>query len=97
VHGVGGACGAILTGIFATAALKGINPITSAGLLEGGIRQFGIQVLGVVVVIAYTMTVSLVLLKVLDRIWGLRVDEECEHRGLDISTHGEDAYGESFA
>ena len=55
------------------------------------------QVLGVVVVIAYTMIVSFVLLKILDRIWGLRVDEECEHRGLDISTHGEDAYGESFA
>jgi Amt family ammonium transporter len=97
VHGVGGACGAILTGVFATAALKAINPVAAAGLLEGGIRQVGIQILGVVVVIAYTMAVSFVLLKVLDRIWGLRVDEECEHRGLDISTHGEDAYGESFA
>jgi Amt family ammonium transporter len=57
----------------------------------------GVQLLGVVVVIAYTMAVSFVLLKILDRIWGLRVDEECEHRGLDISAHGEDAYGESFA
>ncbi|MEO6906490.1 MAG: ammonium transporter [Abditibacteriaceae bacterium] len=97
VHGVGGACGAILTGIFATAALKDINPVAAAGLLEGGLRQFGIQIFSVVVVIAYTMAVSFALLKIIDRVWGLRVDEECEHRGLDLSIHGEDAYGESFA
>jgi Amt family ammonium transporter len=97
VHGVGGAVGAILTGVFATAALKSINPVAAAGLLEGGFRQVGIQILSVVAVIAYTMVVSFILLKILDRVWGLRVDEECEHHGLDISAHGEEAYGESFA
>jgi Amt family ammonium transporter len=97
VHGVGGAVGAILTGVFATAALKGINSVAAAGLLEGGFRQVGIQLLSIAAVIAYTMAVSFILLKVLDRIWGLRVDEECEHHGLDIKAHGEEAYGESFA
>jgi len=97
VHGVGGAVGAILTGVFATAALKGVNSAAAAGLLEDGIAQLGVQALSVIVVIAYTMAVSFILLKILDRIWGLRVDEECEHRGLDISAHGEEAYGEPFA
>lgn len=97
VHGIGGAVGAILTGVFATVALKDINSIAAAGLLQGGFRQFGIQIFGVVVVIVYTMIVSFVLLKVLDRIWGLRVDEECEQHGLDIRAHGEEAYGDSLA
>ena len=89
VHAVGGIIGALLTGIFAAEALGG------AGLGEGnsGIAgQLGAQLVGVVATLVYSGVVSLVLLKVLDSVIGLRVDEEAETEGLDIALHDERGY-----
>ena len=84
IHGMGGLWGAVATGIFATATIGGVD-----GLIYGNLYQFGIQVLdaGVAMVYAFGMTVILALL--VDRTMGLRVSEEEEYVGLDISQHGE--------
>jgi Amt family ammonium transporter len=88
VHGVGGAWGAIATGIFATATITG----GAEGLLQGDGGQFVDQIIGVVATIAYSLVVTYVLLKVLDMVFGLRVSEDEEIAGLDASVHGERAY-----
>jgi len=89
VHGVGGTWGALATGLFAT---KLVNDAGGDGLLYGNPKQLGIQFLAVVVtwVLAFVMTA--VILKVLDAIMGLRVSEEDELVGLDLSQHSETAY-----
>src|SRR5690348_147048 len=84
VHGVGGITGALLTGVFAVEAYGG-----TAGLLEGNPRQLLNQVYGIVIVIVYDAIVSLVLLKVIDMVIGLRVTREVEQEGLDLALHGE--------
>lgn len=88
VHAVGGIVGAILTGVFADAALGG------AGLAEGMTitSQVWVQFLGVIFTVVYTSIVTFIILKVLDAIIGLRVNEEQEIQGLDISLHDERAY-----
>ena len=97
VHGVGGFSGAILTGVFATAALKKYNPGAMAGLLEGNAHAVLVQIVAAVSSAVYAMAVTFVILKVLHATMGLRVNEETEERGLDICLHGEEAYGESAA
>ncbi|MBK8208821.1 MAG: ammonium transporter [Rhodospirillales bacterium] len=91
VHGVGGIVGAILTGVYADPAIGGNdaagNPI--AGLLYGNPGQVWTQVEGVIVTIVFCAVVSFVLLKIIDLIIGLRVSEEQEVAGLDLSLHGE--------
>jgi Amt family ammonium transporter len=87
VHGVGGLLGALLTGVFATAA---INNYT--GLLYGNVDQFIAQVIAVSASIAYAFVVTFVLAKVLDMTIGMTVKDEEEYVGLDISQHGERAY-----
>ena len=84
VHGIGGILGALLTGVFAVKAIGG-----TAGVLEGNTAQLLIQAKGVAVTIVYDAVVSYVLLKVVDMLIGLRVTEEQEREGLDISLHGE--------
>lgn len=84
VHGIGGALGAILTGVFAVKAIGG-----TAGVLEGNTAQLLIQLKGVAVTVIYDAVVSFVLLKLVDMFMGLRVTEEQEREGLDISQHGE--------
>ncbi len=84
VHGIGGALGALLTGVF---AVKGIGG--TAGVLEGNTAQFLIQLKGVAVTVGYDAVVTYVLLKIIDMVIGLRVTEEQEREGLDISLHGE--------
>lgn len=88
VHAVGGIAGALLTGVFAAASLGGI------GIKEGvGITgQVYIQAIGVATTIVYSGIVSFLLLKVIDSIIGLRVTEEQEVVGLDISLHDERGY-----
>jgi Amt family ammonium transporter len=86
VHGVGGFWGAIATGIFAVAAIGGVD-----GLLYGNVNQFVIQVVDAVVVVIYAFVVTFVLAKIVDMTMGLRVTEEEEYVGLDISQHGESA------
>jgi Amt family ammonium transporter len=87
VHGVGGAWGAIATGLFAAAAYGGVD-----GLFYGNADQLVKQLIAIVVTIAYSGGVTFLILKVLDMTMGLRVKEEDELAGLDVSEHGERAY-----
>jgi len=89
VHGVGGALGAVLTGLFAS---KAVNPAGANGLFYGNPHQFMIQLLSVAIVIAFVMLASLVLLKVTDLLVGLRLDHAGEVDGIDLSEHGESGY-----
>jgi Amt family ammonium transporter len=97
VHGVGGTLGAILTGIFATratgatASIAGIPKDTPLGLLEGGRLIVG-QIAAVAVTWGLAALATLVILKVLDAVMGLRVSEQDEIQGLDLSQHGEEGY-----
>jgi Amt family ammonium transporter len=84
VHGVGGTWGAIATGIFAS--------VGAEGLLLGNPGQVWIQVFSVLVTMVYALVVTFVLLKVVDAVIGLRVAEEDEITGLDLSQHGETGY-----
>jgi Amt family ammonium transporter len=84
VHGIGGIVGALLTGVFAVEAIGG-----TPGLLEGNAAQVLIQLEGIVATVIYCAVVSFIILKVVDAIVGLRVDEETEITGLDYSLHGE--------
>ena len=88
IHGVGGTVGALLTGVFASPA---VNP-AGAGLLYGNPGQLWTQLVSVVATMVYCFVVAFVLLKIVDSIVGLRVDEEDEDLGLDLSQHGENAY-----
>jgi Amt family ammonium transporter len=85
VHGVGGATGALLTGVFARAALNNGH--------AGGFSLVGKQAIGIAAAGAWAAVVTFVLLKVIDLVVGLRVDQETEHEGLDGTLHGESAYG----
>jgi len=89
VHGVGGAWGAIATGIFASVA---VNAAGADGLLRGNPGQLGVQLLAVAVTLGYSLIATLVILRVLDLVMGLRVSAEEEKMGLDLSQHGERAY-----
>ncbi len=97
VHGVGGFTGALLTGIFASTSIKDANPGVAAGLLEGNVAQFVTQFKVTTAVAVYTFVVSFALCKLLQAVMGLRVSEEDEDRGLDVSLHGEEAYSEAMA
>ncbi|WP_407919284.1 ammonium transporter [Crenobacter luteus] len=77
VHGVGGIVGALLTGVFAVKAIGGVEASLSA------------QALGVAITMAYCAVVTFVILKLVDAVIGLRVDEEKEREGLDLVLHGE--------
>jgi Amt family ammonium transporter len=89
VHGVGGTWGAIATGLFASRA---VNAAGTDGLFFGNPSLLGIQALSVVVSWAYSFGVTLMILKVLDWTMGLRVSEDHEVSGLDLSQHGETGY-----
>ncbi len=89
VHGVGGTIGAFATGLFAQ---KLINPSGANGLFFGNASQFMIQSIGIGAAILYSVIVTFVILKVLDITMGLRVTDEEEVIGLDITQHEESAY-----
>lgn len=86
VHGIGGIVGAILTGVFAAPALGGFGAVTDIGM------QVWIQAKGVIFTVVYTGIVTYVILKVLDVVMGLRVNEEEESVGLDLAQHNERGY-----
>jgi ammonium transporter, Amt family len=90
VHGVGGALGAMLTGVFASNA---INPLGKGWLIDGNFAQIGIQALDVAAVFVYCGIVTFIILKVIDMVIGLRVSPEVEVEGLDINLHGETVHG----
>ena len=84
VHGIGGAAGAILTGVFAINEYGG-----TSGLIEGNGGQVINQLIGVGIVFVYDVVVTLIILKLVDLVIGLRVSEEVERDGLDFTLHGE--------
>ena len=90
VHGLGGIIGAILTGVFAAQSLGGTGGATPDTFAMGA--QVWIQVKSVLFTIVWSGVVSFIAYKVVDLLVGLRVSEEQEREGLDISSHGETAY-----
>jgi Amt family ammonium transporter len=88
-HGIGGAWGLLATGIFATIAVNSAG----SGLIDGNARQILIQLAAIAAIMVYAFGVSWVLAKILDATMRLRVNEDEEVVGLDISQHGERAYG----
>ncbi len=89
VHGIGGAVGALLTGVFATTA---INAAASNGLAYGNPRQLGIQALAVAASWIYSALMTYAILKLVMLVVPLRVSEQEERLGLDITQHAEVAY-----
>lgn len=97
VHGAGGTLGALLTGVFATSA---VNPIfkdaqgrtLASGLIEGNAHQLVNQLVGVAIAWVLAIVGTLIILKVVDLAIGLRVTEDHEVQGLDLSQHGEEGY-----
>ncbi|MBS4037629.1 MAG: ammonia channel protein, partial [Hydrogenophaga sp.] len=87
VHGVGGIVGALLTGVFSAASLGGIK---GEGYSIGS--QMIVQAEGVVITMVWSAVVAFICYKIADMVVGLRVTEEAEREGLDISSHGETAY-----
>ncbi len=84
MHAVGGAVGALLTGVFAIEQYGG-----TAGLIEGNAVQVINQIEGILIVFVYDAVASYIILKVLDLVMGLRVPVEIEREGLDLTLHGE--------
>ena len=87
VHGVGGIVGALLTGVFSAASLGGVK---ADGYSIGS--QLLVQAEGVVITMVWSAVVAFIVYKIVDMVLGLRVSEEAEREGLDISSHGETAY-----
>lgn len=88
VHFVGGIIGAVLIGVFGTAAVGGVNGL----IYGGGVRLIGVQLLAVVAVATYSFAASWTIAKIIDKLLGLRVDADSELEGLDTSQHAEAAY-----
>jgi Amt family ammonium transporter len=88
VHAIGGIIGAMLTGVFADASLGGVG--LDEGVSIGA--QLSTQAIGVLATLVYTGIVSLILLKIIDAVIGLRVTEEQETEGLDTALHDERGY-----
>jgi len=88
VHGVGGFTGAVLTGIFASGALRGVN----AFIVPGGLGTAWTQLLCTSIVALYSFSMAFVLLSIIKALGGVRASDEAEERGLDLSLHGEEAY-----
>jgi Amt family ammonium transporter len=87
VHGVGGLWGTIAVGIFAVSSVNG-----ASGLVEGNVDLFVTQIIGAVSVMIFVFFITFVLAWTVNRIIGLRVSEDQEYVGLDLSQHGERAY-----
>jgi Amt family ammonium transporter len=87
VHGVGGIVGALLTGVFSAASLGGVkgDDYSIAG-------QLLVQAEGVVITMVWSGVVAFICYKIVEMVMGLRVSEEAEREGLDITSHGETAY-----
>lgn len=89
VHGIGGIWGSLATGLFAS---KAINPAGLDGLFYGNPKLLLVQATGVIAAIAYSSIVTIVIVKIVDYIVGLRVTEEEEIQGLDVTLHNEVGY-----
>ena len=89
IHGLGGSFGAIATGVFCT---KAVNELGADGLIYGNPGQVWIQFVSVVATWAFCFVMSLILFKVVDLMVGIRVSQEDETKGLDVSQHSEVGY-----
>jgi Amt family ammonium transporter len=89
VHGIGGTWGALATGLFAS---KAINPAGNNGLFYGNPAQLGVQAITVVATIAFALIMTFIILSILKATMGLRVSEEEERMGLDLTQHNERGY-----
>jgi ammonium transporter, Amt family len=92
VHGVGGTLGALLTGVLATRVCNAVDGANPLGLIDGSSRLFIGQTVAVVVTWVFAGVMAFVILKVLDATMGLRVSQQEETQGLDLSQHGEEGY-----
>ena len=97
VHGAGGTIGALLTGIFAASTINPIftdanGKVLPSGLFEGNARQLFNQFVGVLIAWVLAIVGTLIILKIVDKLVGLRVTEDQETQGLDLSQHGEEGY-----
>ena len=93
IHGIGGMLGMLLTGVFASRAVQDINYGNPVGLVEGGgIEMLGVQLMAVLFTIVLTVVVTFILLWILEKTMGLRVSQDEEMEGLDLSLHGEEGY-----
>jgi Amt family ammonium transporter len=93
VHGIGGTLGALLTGVFATRAAWNIDAGNKLGVIDGGGSRVLIgQLVAVAVTWVFSIVATLIILKVVDAVIGLRVSDQDEVRGLDITQHGEEGY-----
>jgi Amt family ammonium transporter len=97
VHGAGGTLGAILTGVFATSAVNdglkdSAGKVLPLGLIDGNAMQIGHQVIGVLIAWALAIVGTLVILKIVDVVLGVRAVPQAEIDGLDLTMHGEEAY-----
>jgi len=97
VHGAGGTIGALLTGIFASSVINPIfkdanGNVLPSSLLEGNAHQLLNQCVGIAIAWVLAIVGTLILLKIVDKLVGLRVTEEQETQGLDLSQHGEEGY-----
>lgn len=93
IHGLGGLIGTLMAGLLAT---KAVNAAGVDGLFYGNPAQFGIQALGVGVVLVYALVLSWALLKLVDKTMGLRMSPEAESLGMDQAEHTESGYSDSL-
>jgi len=89
IHGVGGVIGLVAAGLFASTL---VNPGGANGLLFGNPAQLAVQCIAILATIVYTFVITYILLKIVDKLFGLRVSEEDEMVGLDLSQHEETGY-----
>jgi Amt family ammonium transporter len=97
VHGIGGTLGALLTGVFATSAVNQVFKDAAGnklpvGVIEGHWGQLGNQIVGILIAIVLSVVGTLVLLKLVDLVMGLRMSPEQEMEGMDVTQHGEEGY-----
>ncbi|MFL0194496.1 ammonium transporter [Clostridium sp. WILCCON 0269] len=89
-HGIGGIWGGIATGIF---AWKAVNPAGANGLIHGNPKLIGIQLIAILASIAYSAIGTFVVIKIISVVGSIRTSERNEQTGLDVTEHGEEAYG----
>lgn len=92
VHGVGGTVGALLTGVFASKSLARSFDVGHWGLLDGMPEQMVPQIVSIIATAVFALIGTFIILKVLDAMMGLRVSQDDEVQGLDVSQHGEEGY-----
>ena len=97
VHGAGGTIGAVLTGIFASSMINPIfkdanGNVLASGAIQGNFHQILNQLMGIAIAWVIAIVGTLVILKIVDLVIGLRIDEEDESQGLDLTQHGEEGY-----